>query len=104
MDTKSLFEASLRAYYGLIQLIQAAKPRGRPHRKIFPERVLGAVLGSFRAVLGRLGAVLSSWEGHLGQSWPSWGHVGAVFGGLGPSWAILGLFSTVLGRLGAEES
>ena len=75
---------------------------GRPHWNIFPERVLGAVLGSFWAVLGRLEAVLRSWEGHLGQSWPSWGHLGAVLGGLGPSWAVLGPFSTVSGRLGAE--
>ena len=44
-------------------------------------------MGRLGPVLGCLGAVLRSWEGHLGQSWPSWGHLGAVLGGLGPSWA-----------------
>ena len=78
-------------------LFKRQSREGRPHRNIFPERVLGAVLGSFWAVLGGLGAVLRTWEGHLGQSWavlgPSWGR-------LGRSWAVLGRPGPVLDRLG----
>ena len=83
--------SSLPASKAILILIQAAKPRGRPHRNIFPESApVRAVWGSLWAHFGLLGyreAVLRSCEGHLGQSWavlePSWGR-------LRWSWAVLG--------------
>ena len=51
---------------------------------------MGAILGRFAAVRGRLGAVLGPSWAFLG---PSWGHLGAILGPpgalLGPSWALL---------------
>ena len=60
MSCRKGLETPLAA--GLARLIKSLFKRqsreGRPHRTIFPERVLGAVLGSFWAVLGPSWAVL----------------------------------------------
>ena len=76
----------------------------------------GLTFGFWRAIWGRLGAILASARGrpgptwrHLGRSWRhlgrSWGHLGAILGPswpvLGPSWAILAGLGAILGPSGA---